>query len=284
MPEKSSNIWKLSTANGARRIDLPDISSLDAITRQVPQGYYSTFRTFDGGKRVLGLQAHLQRLYKPATTQRIKPSVQEDKLRQYLVELLDNIRGEAKVRVILTRAGQVYVVLEPLKPLAPEIYSNGVKVVTTDVQRENPRIKSTLFISASKSTRAEISRSNNFEALLVRNDSILEGITSNFFYVRDGVLGTAQKEILLGVTRRTVLHIARGSGLRVVYRPLKRKQVSALSEAFLTSSSRGIVPIVQIDVMTVGEGVPGPVTKKLMDGYQTYVMRHAELINKSPEI
>ncbi|MGB7874236.1 MAG: aminotransferase class IV [Anaerolineales bacterium] len=284
MPEKSSNIWKLSTANGARGIDLPDISSLDAITRQVPQGYYSTFRTFDGGKRVLGLQAHLQRLYKPATTQRIKPSVQEDKLRQYLVELLDNIRGEAKVRVILTKAGQVYVVLEPLKPLAPEIYSNGVKVVTTDVQRENPRIKSTLFISASKSARAEISRSDNFEALLVRNDSILEGITSNFFYVRDGVLGTAQKEILLGVTRRTVLHIARGSGLGVVYRPLKRKQVSALSEAFLTSSSRGIVPIVQIDVMTVGEGVPGPVTKKLMDGYQTYVMRHAELINKSPEI
>jgi len=75
-----------------------------------------------------------------------------------------------------------------------------------------------------------------------------------------------------------VIRVIRGSGLEIVYRPLKREQVPALSEAFLTSSSRGIVPIIQIDDMTVGEGTPGPITKNLMDGYRLYVMQHAEVI------
>ena len=91
-------------------------------------------------------------------------------------------------------------------------------------------------------------------------------------------MGTAQKDILLGVTRRTVLRVARGSGLDIVYRPLKRKQIPTLSEAFLTSSSRGIVPIIQIDDVMVGEGNPGPITKTLMENYKIFVMRTAERI------
>jgi branched-subunit amino acid aminotransferase/4-amino-4-deoxychorismate lyase len=75
-----------------------------------------------------------------------------------------------------------------------------------------------------------------------------------------------------------VLRVARGSGLDILYHALKREQVPALDEAFITSSSRGIVPVVQIDDVTVGEGRPGSVTKQLSDLYIEYVMRHAELI------
>ena len=278
MSKNTIEMWELPAVNGARKVNLPDMSTLDAITRQLPQGYYSTFRTFEDGKRVLGLQAHLQRLYNPAAMQKIKVSVDVDALRTNLRERLRNFSGEARARVIMTKEGQIYVVIEALKLLPPEIYLKGVKVVTTRVQRENPRLKSTNFISESENERAEISHSTAFEGLLVKNGFILEGITSNFFYVRGNVLGTARKNILLGITRRTVLRVARGSGLDIVYRPLKRGQIPALSEAFLTSSSRGIVPIVQIDSAPVGEGVPGPITKNLMKGYQTYVMQHAELI------
>jgi branched-chain amino acid aminotransferase len=279
MSENIVTVWEISATSGARRINLPDTTSLDTITRQLPQGYYSTFRTFDEGKRVLGLQAHLQRLYKPAAMQNIKVSVDADTLRKYLSNALRDYNGEARVRVIMIEEGQIYIVIEALTPLPSEIYLEGVKVITTEVQRENPPLKSTAFISDSESERAEISRRGIFEALLVHNGTILEGITSNFFYVGDnGELGTARKNILLGVTRRTVLRVARGSGLDIIYHPLKREQVLALSEAFLTSSSRGIVPIVQIDDALVGEGDPGPLTKKLMDGYRTYVMQHAELI------
>ena len=278
MPENAIKLWELSANTGEKKIILPQMSTLDVITRQLPSGYYSTFRTFDEGKRVLGLQAHLRRLYKPAAVQNIRVTVDADKLRQHLRDLLLDRRNEARVRVIMTEEGQVYIAIEALKLLPPEIYLHGVKTVTTDVRRESPRLKSTAFISASQSKRTELSRSNIFEAFLVRNGFILEGMTSNFFYIKGGVLGTARKKILLGVTRRTVLRVARGSGLNIDYRPLKREQAPALSEAFLTSSSRGIVPIIQIDDKMVGEGVPGSVTRNLIDGYRTYVKQHAESI------
>jgi branched-chain amino acid aminotransferase len=279
MPENAIQLWELSTNAGEKKVDLPDMSTLDAITRQLPTGYYSTFRTFDGGKRVLGLQAHLRRLYEPAAVQNIMVSVDADELRKYLSDVLNNAySGEARVRVIMTQEGQVYVAIEALVPLPTEVYSQGVNVITTEVQREKPRLKSTAFITASNNKRTEISRSNIFDALLMRNGYILEGMTSNFFYIKNGVLGTARKNILLGVTRRTVLRVARGIGLDIEYRSLKREQVSVLSEAFLTSSSRGIVPIVQIDNVLVGERHPGPETKKLINGYQVYVMKYAELI------
>ena len=255
MSENTIKVWKLMT-DGTVEIDLPELTSLDAITRQLPQGLYTTFRTYDQGKRVLGLRAHLQRLYQPATAQNIVPSAPPGTLRQNLAELLRSYPDEARVRLMMAAEGQVFIAIEPLKPLPLEIYSRGVKAISTGVERQNPRLKSTSFISASQNVRKEIAGSNAFEALLVRNGSILEGMTSNIFYIIDGKLGTARKDVLLGVTRRTVLRVARGSGLEIVYKPLKLEQVPGLAEAFLTSSSRGIVPIVQVDEVTVGEGRP----------------------------
>jgi branched-chain amino acid aminotransferase len=255
------------------------VSSIDELTHQLPAGFYTTFRTYNGGKSVLGLKAHLQRLYQPASTLESAPVVSSEVLRRQLANVLNEYPDEARVRLVLTKDGEIYIALTALSSLSPEIYNHGVKVITSEVQRESPRLKSTAFIAASQNVRSQIARSEEvFEALLMQDDAILEGMTSNFFYVREGVLGTAQKDILLGVTRRTVIRVIRGSGFSVVYRPLKRKQFPALSEAFLTSSSRGIVPITQIDDTPVGEGIPGQITKKLMSGYQDYVMNHAELI------
>jgi len=278
MSENVTKVWKLTDENRARRLDISNASTLDNVTRQLPQGYYSTFRTFDGGRRVIGLQAHLQRIYDPATEQEIKPSISIDALRHQMTKILSGYYNEARVRLMMTYGGEVYLAVAPLVLLPTEIYQNGVKAITVDVQRDSPRLKSTAFIEVSKDTRAKIAHSQVFEALLMRKDVILEGMTSNFFYVKDGLVGTARNNILLGVTRRTVLRVIRGSGFGIVYRPLKREQVSALSEAFLTSSSRGIVPIVQIDDVTVGEGLPGSITKNLMDGYRDYVTEHAEII------
>jgi len=278
MAEKTIKTWELSQERGALEISIPDAFSLDAITRQLPQGYYSTFRTFDNGKRVLGLQAHLERLYHPAEMQKIAPSVPVGSLRKYLADLIAAYSFDVRVRLVMTEKGQIYVTLQKLTPLPPEIYLEGVRVITSDVQRQTPRLKSTAFISASEDTRAQLASSKILEALLVRKGYILEGMTSNYFYIKDGKLGTARKDILLGVTRRTVLRVARGIGLEIVYRPLKREQVPALSESFLTSSSRGIVPIIQIDDMKVGEGIPGINTELLMNAYNEYVLRAAEKI------
>jgi len=259
--------WKLSTP--PEEVHFPDESSLDAIARQLPDGWYTTFRTFDKGARVIGLSAHLRRL----------PHADASLLRRSLNHLLDHFRpSEARIRVMETRAGEFYVSIEPLKLLPREVYEQGVKVETTTLQRLDPRIKSTTFISASDKERRHIAIGGIFEALLVKNGRILEGMTSNFFYLIDGVLHTARCDILLGVTRTMVIRAARGRGVEVRYRALKLDQLSHLDEAFITSSSRGIVPVVQIDNVRVGQGRVGEVARRLMTVYEEDVLKHAEMI------
>ena len=281
--------WKIAS-NKVKEIRFKDESSLDAITCLLPNGYYSTFRTYDSCTRVIGLSAHLRRL----------PELDASSLRRHLIQLLEQFRppfactcgtgtggprarrgetaDEARVRVMMTFSGQVYVSIEPLKRLPRKVYEKGVSVVTVSVRRENPRMKLMAFIGQRDDERKQISKKGIFEALMVKNGRVLEGMTSNFFYVHNGILHTAQRDVLLGVTRRTVIRVARGEGLGVRYKSLKLDQLSAVSEAFITSSSRGVVPVVQIDNVQVGQGSVGKITKKLTSAYDTYVMNRAERI------
>jgi len=281
--------WKI-VKKQLEEIDFPDRSSLDTITRQLPDGYYSTFRTYDGCTRVLGLSAHLQRL----------PNLDASLLRRQLPLTLEPYRpGEVRVRVMMTMQGQGYISIEPLKLLPREVYEKGVHVETTETKRLTPRLKTTAFIAASEAQRIHIAKAGIFEALLVKNGRILEGMTSNFFYMLDTraerassvlvatnaprsaqreILCTAQRDILLGVTRRNVIRVVRGRGLEMRYSPLKLDHLSAVKEAFITSSSRGIVPVIQIDNVKVGEGRPGQTTKMLMSAYDEYVLKVAEKI------
>lgn len=278
--------WKI-IGEGVDEVQFDDESSLDAITRQLPNGYYSTFRTYDSCTRVIGLSSHLRRL----------PNLDASSLRRQLILLLENFRAdEARVRVMMTYRGQVYVSIERLMQLPNDVYEKGVRVETTSIHRESPRVKSTVFIDKSDEERKHIAQKGIFEALLVKNGLILEGMTSNFFYVlssrseRSGAqsksassqddIGTAQRDILLGVTRRTVIRVARGRGLDVRYKSLKLDQLSVVSEAFITSSSRGVVPVVQIDDVTVGEGSVGRTTKMLISAYDDYVLKRAERIDQ----
>ncbi|HSM72455.1 MAG TPA: aminotransferase class IV [Anaerolineales bacterium] len=262
--------WEI-TAGKAREIRLKDESSLDAVTRQLPDGYYSTFRTYDACTRVIGLSAHLRRM----------PDLDASLLRRHLIQLLEPFGpDEARVRVMMTFAGQVYVSIEPLRMLPPDVYEKGVQVETTSIRRDSPRVKSTVFIDKSKEKRKYIAQKGVFEALLVKNGRILEGMTSNFFYVPRSAdeIYSAQRDILLGVTRQTVIRVARREGIGVRYKSLKLYQLSDVREAFITSSSRGIVAVVKIDDVVVGQGRVGNITRRLSTAYKDYVIKNAEKI------
>jgi branched-chain amino acid aminotransferase len=270
--------WKLTITTTAE-ITLADTTSLDAVTRQLPEGYYSTFRTFERCTRVLGFADHLRRLYDPVPA----PEVNVSALRRQLLTLLEHYRpGEARVRLIMTKQGQAYIAIEPLQLLSRDVYKRGVRVETTEMYRESPRLKSTAFIGLSEAERKYIAQEGIFEALLTKDGNLLEGMTSNFFYVgRDMTLpylGTAQDDILLGITRQTVIEVAQNMGLAVKYQPLKRDHLAAAEEAFITSSSRGVVPVIQIDDVIVGQGLPGPITKQLSAAYEAYVAAKTEKI------
>jgi branched-chain amino acid aminotransferase len=293
-------------------------STLDEMTRGLPQGYYTTFSTMNCGMRVLGLQVHLNRLYIPAKETRLHPGVGEGRLRQHIAELVkENLPHESRLRLILTKdTGDIFIGIQPFVPLPESVYENGVHVITANLARHDPRIKDTGFITESIAERKLINK-DVFEVLLTKDGKILEGMTSNFYVIKhviasgadgrvaEGVsrpsatkqsqpssrrlfraedrrprndikLITARHGILLGVTRRAVLRLARGEGMSIEYRAPHVDE--EFNEAFLTSSSRGVVPIVMIDDKLVGEGRVGTCTKTLSLAYQAYVEERSERI------
>jgi branched-subunit amino acid aminotransferase/4-amino-4-deoxychorismate lyase len=113
--------------------------------------------------------------------------------------------------------------------------------------------------------------------LIVRNRRILEGLTSNFFYIWEGELGTAGRDVLPGITRREILFVARHSlSIPIRFRALNLEQVPFIQEAFICSSSREIVPVVQLNNVQIGSGEVGPLTRKLMQAYKESVLERAE--------
>ncbi len=257
--------------------DLPDF---DAITAELPSGLYSTFRTYGGRSKVIGLRSHLERLYLPAKAQGIVPTVRrQDDFRHILADLLLRINSsEVRVRLIMDtiqEPGTLYVLLAPLQLLPDEVYENGVHLEISRASREKPSLKRTSFIQESAMDRKRIGP-DTFEILLTDKSRILEGMTSNFFYVRDGTLCTAGRGVLIGVTRQTVIALARQDGIDFCIRAIRVHELPLISEAFITSSSRGIVPVVGIDAQQVGEGKVGPITTRLMHLYKEKVLSLAE--------
>jgi branched-chain amino acid aminotransferase len=283
-------------------------STLDEFTGRVSDGFYTTFSTLAQGTRVLGLRAHLKRLYQPAQEFGLHPSADEQTLRIKIAELAKStLPKETRIRLILTKdTGDVYIGTQPLVPPSESVYRDGVHVITADMARHDPRIKGTDFITQSTALRALV-KGDVYEILLVHEGKILEGMTSNFYAVKnviasrqakqsrdhamgllrrknksaarnDGVLVTAQKGILLGVTRRAVLRLTRGEGMSIDYRAPRVDE--DFDEAFLTSSSRGVVPIVRIDGKPVGQGRVGGWAKALSLAYQAYVAERSEKIVK----
>ena len=259
------------------QFDLPDF---DAITTALPSGLYTTFRTYAERTKVIGLRAHLERLYLPAKAQGIVPTLRtQHALRDVLFDLLQGLNvPEARVRLIMdisVEPGILYVLIQPMQALPAEIYSKGVHLEISKTSREKPSLKQTAFISESAFDRTRVG-GEIFEILLTNRGRILEGMTSNFFYVREGMLCTAGRGVLIGVTRQTVITIARQEEIKVCLKALALSELPLIEEAFMTSSSRGIVPVVQIGEQRIGGGQIGPMTRKLMELYETEVLSLAE--------
>jgi branched-chain amino acid aminotransferase len=149
-------------------------------------------------------------------------------------------------------------------PPPAERFTQGISVVTTPLARSLPTSKTTHYapgiIALQKNAGA-------LEALYVNGrGEILEGATSNFFAIKGGTLYTCHsEEILLGITREVVLHLAP--------LPLKLQPVTqgdSLDEAFITASNKEVMPVVQIDGKPVGNGAVGPHTQRLMQTFRAY--------------
>jgi branched-chain amino acid aminotransferase len=162
----------------------------------------------------------------------------------------------------------------------PELYANGVRTVVSSIVRNhpgtvNPMIKSNNLMNNALAMQEGLKR-GAFEVIM-RNyrGELTECSMSNLFIVKDGTALTPPLSagLLPGITREFLFEIGTGAGVTVNEATLRDEDLYGADEAFLTGTTREIMPIVVVDDRKIGTGMPGPVTRKLHEEYRKRVAR-----------
>lgn len=242
-------------------------------------GVFETLRTYRG--RPFAIEEHLERLEGSARAVGIALPVSRDVLTREVLDLLAAANNaESSLRIMITRGeGPVgldpalatsptrVMLAEPIAPMPIAIYRDGVSVTTERTERAAdaaPGAKVMNYLAAMLALQRAKARGAHEALLLDAQGRVLEGVTSNFFAVVDGELMTAPTgAILAGITRAHVITRAASLGIATRFAAIDKADLERASEAFLTSSLREIVPVVRVDERAIGDGRPGPVTRRI---------------------
>jgi D-alanine transaminase len=168
----------------------------------------------------------------------------------------------------------VVMTVRPLVQPSVDLLKDGVAVITVpDIRWKRPDIKSVALL-ANILAKDEAVRRNVYEAWQVNSEGeVTEGTSTNAWIVKDGCLVThpAGTGILNGVTRLALLKIANRAGVDLVERPFSVDEAISADEAFLTSTSSFLIPVVRIDDKQIGDGRPGPVSAGLLARYSAHL-------------
>ncbi len=252
---------------------------------QFADSVFETIRTY--GQRPFLVGEHLDRLRRSAQALMLPVPWSDGDLQDATGQLLAGwSRGqEAALRIVITRGDgghglalpepqcpRLVILCRPLPPLARELYTQGVKVVLPSAARFKEHgvpahVKSGSYL-ANVLALAEARRAGGFEALLRAADgSLSEASTSNLFLVSNGRLFTPglEDDILPGITRAVVIGLASAAGIPVEEGPVSDEHLLAADEVFMTSSVKEVLPVVEVGEQVIGSGVPGAMTRQLMD-------------------
>lgn len=150
--------------------------------------------------------------------------------------------------------------------LANPATEKGVAVITVDDLRWARRDIKSVALLAQVLAKFEAKRAGVAEALMLEEGVVTEGASSTFFIISSaGALVTRalSTSVLPGVTRLSVLRLARETGLHIEERPFTRQEMLAAREVFYTSASSFVMPVVEVDGEKIADGRPGTITKKL---------------------
>jgi D-alanine transaminase len=167
----------------------------------------------------------------------------------------------------------VVMTVRPLRVIPAEVVEQGVPVITVpDIRWKRADIK-TVGLLPNVLAKEEAIRRNVYEAWQMTPDGLVtEGTSTNAWIVKDGVLIThpVASAILNGVTRLALLKIAAELDIGLDERAFSVAEAYAADEAFLSSTSAFVVPIIKIDDRQIGSGIPGPVSTALLEGYKEH--------------
>ena len=276
-PMSSCSI-RILTPDGLQPAPYTAASLDDAVQYEPSDGVYTVANTYNTFQ-TLKLDAHLDRLEDSARREDIPLKLDRERLREALRQMIVACDfGDVRFRITIPRDRPDHIILsmEPFTPPSAELIEKGVRCITIrQGGRINPAAKRVDWMHRRKTIKAALPEGIYDAFLLAPDGRILEGLGSNFYAILGGELRTAGDGVLPGIAQQIVFEVA-PDVLPVRREAVYRDDMPHIDEAFLTSSSRGIIPVVEIDGITIGDGHPGPRTKALQDVYNRWVRAHLE--------
>ncbi len=250
-------------------------------------GVFEGIRLYDGC--IFRLEQHIERLFESARYITLDIPMSKDELIEATCETCKaNELKDGYIRLVVTRGTgtlglspwlcsnpTVFIIADNIKIYTDEHYEKGLEIATVPTLRNpaealNPRIKSLNYLN---NILAKIEGHNAGvpEALMLsREGFVIECTGDNIFIVKNNTIYTPPVWLgaLRGITRDCIIEIARKQGYTVVEEPFTRFEVFDADECFLTGTAAEAIPVVNVDNRPVGDGTPGPVTKKLIEEFR----------------
>jgi len=260
-------------------------------------GVFEGIRAYNN--RVFKLTEHINRLYDSARTIGLEIPLEPKGMHEVVTETCrrNNLKN-GYIRLVVTR-GVGDLGLDPRKCPRPtifcisgsiqlypeELYQKGLTLITVATRRNlseaiNPRVKSLNYLN-SILAKIEANLFNVPEAVMLNQEGyVAEASGDNIFIVKDGILITppSYTGILEGVTRNTVIELARSKGIKVKESLFTRHDIYNAAECFLTGTAAEVIPAVKLDGRLIGNGYPGEITKELITAFRQLTQTQGALI------
>jgi branched-chain amino acid aminotransferase len=260
------------------------------------EGIYETLRTY--GRVPFMYERHMRRLRVSAEHLALPVPFDNAALRTWIEDTMaaaGDMR-EAYIRVLLTRgvgelsydlkatpAPSLVIIVKPMDEPPARVVEEGIRISLVRILRNhpgsvNPIIKSNNLLNNALAMQ-EAHRRGGEEGLMCNyRGELSECAQANFFIVRNGVALTPRSAagLLEGVTRAFLFEVGREIGVEVREETLYPADLDTADEAFITSTTRELSPVVRIDDRVIGSGKPGPVTLQLLNAYRTRAMELAK--------
>jgi branched-chain amino acid aminotransferase len=249
-------------------------------------GVFEGIRAYNG--RVFRLKEHIDRLFYSAKAILLDIPMSPEKISQAVIETCRaNKLRDAYIRLVVTRGigtlglnprsckkPSVIVIAGKIQVYPAELYAKGMEIVTVPTVRNlhsavNPAVKSLNYLN-NILAKIEANNAGVEEAVMLNAEGFVsEGTADNLFIVKNGELLTPPLSAgaLYGITRQTVIELARQAGVKVTEPNLTRYDLFNADECFLTGTGAEIMPVIKIDGRVIGSGKPGNLTRKLVGEY-----------------
>lgn len=255
-------------------------------------GVFEGIRVYGG--RVFLLEEHIQRLYESANAIRLTIPLTPAQMTKAVEDTVAaNGLQDGYVRLVITRGAgtlgldirktadpQVIIIADTITLYPQEIYDKGMALITASTIRNHPqalspRIKSLNYLN-NIMAKIEGTDAGTVEALMLNHKGeVAECTGDNIFVVKKGIVRTPPTDagILDGITRSAVISLARQAGITVQELPMTRHDIYVADECFLTGTAAEVIAVTSLDGRKIGDGNPGPITKKLLQLFRELTRR-----------